>query len=306
MEIKQLETFVAVAKSLNFSKAAAALYISQPTVSTNISSLEKSVGAQLLVRNTKEVVLTKAGLDFLTYAQRILALRDQALHTVKGEVRDAPGSIDIISSTIPAQHLLPEIIAEFRKQRPNIIFRVDQADSRQVEREMRDFRHDFGMVGTVPSDDRLVHYPVYDDELVLVTPTDAPESAEEIRANFNEYITKVPFIMREQGSGTRAEIEAVLTRGGADAKALQTVAYLSDSHSILLAVSKGLGVSLISKIAAAMYVDAGLLRAVELDSHLFRRQIHLLYNREIWLSPVQQTFVDCARKFYTTSGGVVV
>lgn len=299
MEIKQLEAFVRVAKNLSFSKAAAEMYVSQPTVSANISSLEKSLGVQLLIRNTKEVSLTKSGLDFLVYAQKILSLQEQATHSVSGGGRDAAGVIDVISSTIPAQHLLPEIIASFQKQWPNIIFRVAQADSRQVEREMNGFRYDFGMIGTVPVSDRFIHYPVYDDELVLATPIDAPESADAMRGNFKEYITGVSFIMRESGSGTRAEIEALLSKIGVATRELRIAAYFSDAHSILLAVSKGMGVSLISKVAAAMYVDAGLLKTVEMNSPLFYRQIHLLHNKELWLSPIQQAFADYARQFYS-------
>lgn len=298
MEIKQLEVFICVAKNLSFSKTAETMYVSQPTVSAYISTLEKYLGVQLLIRNTKEVSLTKAGLDFLMYAKKILSLREQALHSVNGENRYAQGAIDIISSTIPAQHLLPEVIALFQKQWPTILFRVDQADSRQVEREMSSFRYDFGMVGTIPDDNRFIHFPVYDDELILVTPSETPESTEMIRERFAEYITSVPFIMRESGSGTREEIETIFSKIGVSSHDLRISAYFSDAHSILLAVSRGMGVSLIPKIAAAMYIDAGLLRAVEMNSLLFHRQIHLLYNKELWLSPLQKAFAEHVRQFY--------
>jgi len=298
MEIKQLEVFACVARNLSFSKTAEKMYISQPTVSSYISSLEKYLGAQLIIRNTKEVSLTKAGQDFLAYTKKILSLREQALYSINGKDRGARGVIDIISSTIPAQHLLPEIIASFQKQWPNISFRVDQADSRRAEREMSSFRYDFGLVGTIPDEDRFIHYPVYDDELVLVIPKETPEGPELIRDKFSDYITRVPFIMREAGSGTRAEIEALLSKIGVDSRDLRVSAFFSDAHSILLAVSHGMGVSLISRIAAAMYVEAGMLRVIEMNSVLFRRQIHLLHNKELWLSPLQQAFSDHIRQFY--------
>ena len=79
---------------------------------------------------------------------------------------------------------------------------------------------------------------------------------------------------------------------------LRMPAYFTDAHSILLAVSHGVGVSLISKIAAYMYVEAGLLKTVEMNNPLFRRQIYLIHNKELWLSPVQQAFADYARRFY--------
>ena len=298
MEIRQLETFVSVAKNLNFSRAAEEINLSQPTISTHISSLESYLGLQLLVRNTKEVSLTKAGRDFLGYAQKILAVRDEALIDVRGEDVNVRGNIDIISSTIPAQCLLPEIIAAFRKQRPNIVFHVDQADSGKVEREMSSFRYDFGMVGTAPDSIRFTHYPVCDDELVLILPNDTPQSPESIREGFADFIRQVPFIMRESGSGTRTEIENIFSKSGIEFSSLRIAAYFSDAHSILLAVSAGMGVSLISRVVAAMYVDAGLLRQVEMKSPLFHRQIYLLHNKELLLSPIQQVFCDYIRQFY--------
>jgi len=298
MEMKQLEIFVCVTRSLNFSKAAEEMYISQPSVSTHIRTLEKTLGTQLLVRSTKGVSLTKSGLDFLVYAKKILSLRDQALHDLNSADQHINGVIDIVSSTIPAQHLLPEIISSFQTQWPNIIFRVEQFDSRGVEQAMSGFRYDFGMVGTIPGGDHFNCRLIYDDELVLALPNNTHQKSEFIRENFATYILQSPFIMREIGSGTRAEIEILLAKIGIDLHDLHIPAYFSDAHSILLAVSRGMGVSLIPKVAAAMYVEAGLVRTVEMDNPLFRRQIYLLYNKALLLSPAQQAFADHAEQFY--------
>jgi DNA-binding transcriptional LysR family regulator len=296
MEIKQLEVFAAVAKNLSFSKAAEELFISQSTVSSHISSLEKTLGVQLLIRNTKGVSLSKAGVGFLTYTQKILSLKEQALMSVNAA--NYEGSIDIVSSTIPAQHLLPEIIAAFKRKWSKITIYVEQMDSRQVEKAMTDFRYDFGFVGAAPYDDRFIHYPIYDDELVLVVPNDTQESSDVICSNFPEFITKAPFITREKGSGTRAEIEALLSKIGVDAGKLQIPASFSDAHGVLSAVSNGMGVSLVSKVAATIYAKAKMIRLIEMNSPLFHRKIYILHNKEFWLTPIQQTFADFARQFY--------
>ena len=298
MEIRQLETFVSVAKNLNFSRAAEEINLSQPTISTHISALENYLGLQLLIRNTKEVSLTKVGKDFLGFAQKILAVRDQALHEIKGEDFNIRGNVDILASTIPAQYLLPEIIASFNLRWPNMIFHVEQADSRQVEREMSSFRYDFGMIGTVPDSSRFIHYPVCDDELVLILPNDTPQSPQSIREDFAGFIRQVPFIMRESGSGTRAETENIFSKTGVDLHEMRIVAYFSDANSILLAVSGGMGCALISRVAAAMYVNAGLLKQVEMESPIFHRQIYLLHNKESQLSLVQQFFCEHVCRFY--------
>jgi len=298
MEIKQLEIFLSVARNLSFSKAAEEMYISQPSVSTQINALEKILGSQLFIRNTKEVSLTKTGLGFLVYVQKILSVRDQALQNVCGKDRNANGVIDIISSTIPAQFLLPEIIASFQTEWPNIVFRVEQADSHRVGREMNSFRYDFGLVGTIPDNGRFKFSSVYDDELVLILSNSAEQNSKDIRENFADFIRQSPFIMRETGSGTRKEIETLFMKIGVEPRNLRVPAYFSDALSILQSVSCGMGVSLISKVAAKMYVDAGTLKMIEMDSPLFRRQIYLLHNKELWLSPTQQAFADHAQKYF--------
>ena len=291
MEIRQLEIFSCVAKKLSFSKAAEELYISQPTVSAQINSLEKMLNAQLLIRNTKGVCLTKVGEDFLTYAQKILTLRDQAVLSAGSDKHDMRGAIDIISSTIPAQHLLPGIISLFQKQWPNIVFHVDSADSAKVIAKMSSFKYDFGMIGTVP-DDTFIGRCIYDDELVLVVPKDFSGKIEPTAESFAKYITSAPFIMRESGSGTRKEIESLFSKLGIHYESLHIPAYFSDAHSILLAVSEGMGISLVSKIAASMYVKTGMVTQFRINSELFIRKIYLIHQKELWLSPLQQAFAD--------------
>jgi len=292
MEIKQLEIFISVAKKLSFSKSAESLYLSQPTVSAQINSLEKSLGAQLLVRNTKGVCLTKVGEDFFLYAQKILTLRDQAVIGASGNNHDISGAIDIISSTIPAQHLLPGIISSFQKKWPNIIVRVNSGDSEKVVSEMSGFKYDFGMVGTVPTDDRFSCHCIYNDELVLVVPKDFTSEISPTIGSFTKHITSAPFIMRESGSGTRVEIESLLKSLDIDHQKLHIPAYFSDAHSILLAVSEGMGLSLVPKIAAELYVSCGLVKQIEISDELFMRKIYLIHKKELWLSPMQKAFVD--------------
>jgi DNA-binding transcriptional LysR family regulator len=160
------------------------------------------------------------------------------------------------------------------------------------------------MVGTSTDDENgFNHRLIYNDALVLVCSNDTEDKSDYIREKFSEFLRKTPFIMRETGSGTRREIESILLKIGVDMENLRVPAYLPDSHSILLAVSHGMGVSLISKVAADMYVDAKLVKMIQMHSPLFRRQIFLLYNKALWLSPVQQAFCDHAERFYSSSSG---
>ena len=297
MELKHLEIFVCVAKTLSFSKAAEKLYVSQPTVSAGISALEKELRAQLLLRTTKEVSLTKAGSALLPYAQQMLSLKAHAQCSIGGMDKQMGGTIDIIASTIPAQHLLPEILAAFQRDWPNVQFHVKRADSREVERAMRSNTYDFGMVGAMPGG-RFICHPVYDDELVLAVPIGFQADEDAVRGDLAAHLLAHPFVMREAGSGTRTEIEGILAKLGMEMRQLRASAYFPDAHSILLAVSRGMGISLVPRVAASMYEKAGLLRVIGMNSPAFRRKIYLIHNREMQLGPLQQAFSDHALSFY--------
>lgn len=297
MEMKQLEAFCAVARHLSFSRAAKELFLSQPTISAQIAALEQKLGVQLVARTTKEIALTPAGRDFAVYAGNILALRDRALQEF-GAATPARGTLHILSSTVPAQHLLPEVVAAFRRDHPKVVFHVDQADSRAVMEGMTGFRYDFGFVGTAPADPRFVHHPVYLDKLVLALPQGLRAEPDAIRRDVAAFLRSHPILMREQGSGTRYETENLFAKLGITPQGLDVAAYFADTHSILQAVAQGLGIALVSKVSAALHIDAGLIAAVEVNSDLFARQIHLLYRRELTLSPLQQAFADFVRGFY--------
>lgn len=145
MDLKQLEAFVYVAKLNSFSKAADTIYLSQPTISSHINALEKELGTQLLIRSTKEVYPTKSGLDFFVYAQNMLALRDEAIHSVAQGGSSIRGEISLLASSVPAQYLLPSLIAVFQKSYPDILFKVRQSDSEQVGKMLSNCIYDFGI-----------------------------------------------------------------------------------------------------------------------------------------------------------------
>ena len=115
MNLKQLEAFVRVAETKSFSAAAKKLYLTQPTVSAHIASLEKELNTCLLVRNTKGVSLSESGKELYAYAEQILEL-EQKIRTRFGLDGGASGSVlRIASSTVPSQYLLPDIMSHFRK-----------------------------------------------------------------------------------------------------------------------------------------------------------------------------------------------
>lgn len=291
MEMKQLEVFVAVVQHNSFSKAADMIYLSQPTISAHISSLESEIGAQLLIRSTKAVYPTQIGKDLFHRAKNILALRDEAINSVNRVDPEMSGEISILASSVPAQFLLPEIITVFQKDYPHIVFDVHQADSLQVIEGILGYRYDFGIVGTSVNSRRLLTIPFYRDTLVMITPRSMIVNKGEMYRDLPAFLRNKPFVMRGDGSGTRVEMEQLLHKQGVCVQNLNIVAYLHDTQSILSAVSHGMGVSFVSKVAASAYEKSGQIKVYDLDQQAFSRELHVVFKKEMVLSPVQKLFV---------------
>ena len=132
MEFKQIEAFVNVIKYKSFSKAADASFLTQPTISTHISSLEKELGVTLIDRMGKESRPTKEGRAFYKYAINLINTREKALMEVGNAGNELSGIVDIRASSIPGQYIVPELMTGFRKLFPSVRFYLEQSDSETV------------------------------------------------------------------------------------------------------------------------------------------------------------------------------
>ena len=119
MNLKQLEAFVQVAEGGSFSKAAKELFLTQPTISAHVSSLEKELNVRLFIRNTKEVSLSEDGRDLYKYARQMVELEQKIEERFGSREEEERQCITIAASTIPAQYLLPKILLKFRERYPD-------------------------------------------------------------------------------------------------------------------------------------------------------------------------------------------
>ena len=122
MDFKQLEAFVYVVKLKSFSKAAQRIYLTQPTISAHINSLEKELDTKLIERGTKYVYPTKPGSILYQYAIKMLNLRDDACCSVKNYNKELKGTLSICASTVPSQYILPKVVSAFREEYPHVTF----------------------------------------------------------------------------------------------------------------------------------------------------------------------------------------
>lgn len=298
MNLKQLEAFVEVAEGGSFSKAAKNLYLTQPTISAHIAALEKELEVRLFVRNTKEVSLSVEGHTLYKYASQMVDL-EKRIEEEFGERRKlGKQCITIAASTIPSQYLLPKILAKFNEKYPDEQLRIMESDSLRVVNQVVEHMVDIGFTGTVLEKKHCKYIPFYKDELVIITPNtevyrkrmDAPDDI--------SWVLEEPIIMREEGSGTRKEAEKQLRCAGIRPEQLNVIASIENQETIIKSVCGGMGISLLSKLAAADKVDDGSALAFSIPGADKGRDINVVYNKNYQLSVSAERFLKVVKELY--------
>lgn len=296
MNLKQLEAFARVAETKSFSEAAKRLYLTQPTVSAHVSALEKELGVCLLLRTTKEVSLTEEGKALYGYAVQMLDL-EQEIREHFGRRKSGKSVLRIAASTIPSQYLLPEIMVRFRERYPGVRLSVAETDSAGVVGRIVSGEADIGFAGTVMEQKHCVYIPFYQDELVVIAPGEGagePESAGETAG----WIRRMPVILREEGSGTRKEAQRLLRQLGIELSELNIAASIENQETIKRSVRNGMGISILSRLAAEDEIRSGVLRAVPLGETGGKRNINLVFDRRFVHSAEAEALIDLVKEMY--------
>ena len=265
INLKQLESFVATVEHSGFTAAAAALYLTQSTVSAHVSALEQTLGVPLLVRGARRpVTLTPEGQNVYAQAREILnrCERLQAL----GPAEQPP--LRLGASTAPGQGLLPELLTGFLQRCPDSRYVLLRGDSARIHSLMLDSRVHLGFVGAAM--DPLQRQGV--SGLTL--------------------LTEQPLIRREPASGTRQSLEDYLRRSGIPADRLHPVAEIDTPEDVKAAVQRGLGVAVISALAVQEELAAGKLLSFDLDRSGVFRRIYLAWPAGCPLTAAERRFAD--------------
>lgn len=295
MNLKHLEIYIEVVEHKSFSKAADKLYVSQPSVSVAVNALERELGTQLLFRTTKTVLPTQSGSLFYDRAKQILTMCEQTkvdVYELSNPTAQAvlKGTIDVFASSVPAQYVLPEVIANFQKKHQDVNFNVMQLDSAEVVKQIVNQVAEVGLVGFKHDECKCRFTSIYQDRLLLI----GAQSCEPV--NIVKFLKTQPFISRERGSGTRDVYELFLSELDFDLRELNISTIFNNANSILQAVSRGMGVTIISELTAKFYLEHGLVHAIETDIPLPKRDLYLVTKNGVQLSAVAQRFIKFLSK----------
>jgi DNA-binding transcriptional LysR family regulator len=284
-----------VADLKSFSKAADDLFITQPTVSGHILSLEQSLSLRLFDRTSREARLTKAGEVFLKYASKILSFRKDLLNALSEFSQGIRGELSLGASTIPGEYLLPKLMGDFKREHPHFVVSLKIADTKEIVQYVLQDMVEFGVIGAKLNHPSL-HFEKYEeDEIIIVAPPDHPMTRRK-RVNVEE-LMKVPWIIREDGSGTQMAVEKALRKKGKSLKQFNVVMEMGSTSSVKEGVKAKLGLAFISRKATEEELHQGFLSRIDVEGmEPITRQIYIVSHLGRTLSPIGMEFIHFLKR----------
>lgn len=282
----RLRAFAALAREGSFSRAAAALYISQPAVSKHIASLEAEVGLQLATRPSAR--LTPAGEVLAVYVLRAEALLATAGRALSGISDADTGTLAVAASGIPGTYILPNLLAAFSASRPGVEIDVRLSTSAGAVELVRAHQVELAVVGGLTVPPELVVEELAEDQIVLVGPPSL--SGRRLRPKDLEAFV---WISREEGSSTRAAAQAARQQLGLhSARTLELPAW----EAVKLAVAAGAGIAAISRFAITVELRAGTLAVLDVPRWRLARTISVVNAADVPLTPPAEHFRDLIQR----------
>ncbi len=214
MELRHLRYFIALAGSLNFTRAAERVHVTQSTLSHQIRQLEDEVGQRLFDRNGKRVMLTEAGESFLAYADRALAVIDQGLGELKQTVAPISGTVRIGTTHTFNLGFLPDCIALFLKQNPTVKIVIEELSGDAITHGLQAEQLDIG-IGYRPEMPEGIRFePLFNEELALIVAQTHP-LAKRKRLRIAE-LHRESLVLLPQSFSTRRLLDECFNAAGAE------------------------------------------------------------------------------------------
>lgn len=297
MNLKQLESFSYIIETNSFSEAAKKLFLTQPTISSHISLLEKELSTQLLIRTTKDVIPTDAGKKLYTYAKQMLQIQNTILEEFHVKSEYEKNVITLGASSIPEQYILPEILPKYLKKNKNE-FKIGQGDSFEIINQVVNKEIEIGLVGTQIETSNCIFEPFYKDKLVVITPVNQKYLQMKEEGFHIKDLLKEPIIMREEGSGTRKEIKKFLNHMKINDGSLNIIATLNSTEAIKRSVANNMGISIISNLAVQDYIKDKRVLAFDLAEENIYRNLYIVRNKEMYMSKSSLKFIKFMREIF--------
>ncbi len=288
MDFHQLRIFSEVFRQRSFTRAAEVLHISQPTISEHIKNLEGELACQLFDRLGRTIIPTAEAELLFPRAQQLLDALNRLQDDLVRSREEISGEIVLGASTIPGTYIIPGRAVEFSKLHPRITFQVIIEDTSRITRMILDHELFCGIVGARTDSDKLTYLPILHDELVLVGRPDLHPA----RALTPAQLTRLPFLLREEGSGTRSIMEEYFATLDLSCTDLNVVATLGSTAAVKEAARQGLGVTILSRLAVTRELADHTLNELPIKGLRMGRDFFLVHHQQRTLPVHYQIFLQ--------------
>ena len=274
MNLQHLRYFLAVARTGGFTQAAREMHVTQPTVSSGVSELERSLGVKLFNRDSRHVALTTDGRLLLSYAIQVEDLLEEAGERL--ERRDLEPGEGFQFGAIDAAviYLLPEILKEYMRSYPGVALKTQVAPSRYLVEDLLMNRSEFALIHLPYSHPKIETVPIYRDEMPLVVGSGhrfAHRDEVDLAA-----VVEEPLILFHADSVSRKVVDEKLAEAGLE---LGAVMELRSPEAMRKLVEAGVGISFLPQLTVRESLASGALKTVGVRGVAFEREIGVAWRR---------------------------
>ena len=287
INLNHLRIFYYAAREKNLTKAAEALFVTQPAVTMQIKALEKCLEVALFRKRGKFLELTNEGTVLYKYAEKIFGVVDEMEHALKGFTSLTHGSLIIGTTRSFARHLMPGLLSRYQEKFPGIKVSLEVGSSSEIAEGVAAFKYDLGIIGRLPLPSKVKAIPYTPEEFCLVVSPDhrfAKRGVVSCRELQNE-----PIIIREPGSGSRHFMLSFLASHGVEPSVLVEAGSVEFIKEYVI---QGRGISFLYKPEVRLEAKMGLLKPLELVEGPIFIQTEIVVPEGVTLSPPSRAFLE--------------
>lgn len=293
MDINKLKVFISVFKRRSFSKASEELYLTQPTVSDHIRSLEEELGCRLFDRLGRSIMPTREAEMLFDRALEIVEKAENLRNVISASGGKISGELVIGASTIPGTYILPYAMYKFMAEHPKVHFKTIISDSKDIVEKVLRYELIVGVVGAKLINSMVNYIPFHDDDLIAV----ASPSLTGSRERSLRSLTELPIVLREEGSGTRRETERIFGTKRINIDMFRVSGILGSTEAVKEAVKAGMGFSIISKVAVEDELRYGDLVEIKISDVKMKRKFYIVTHRRRTVPQVYNVFIEYLKGF---------
>ena len=289
--LQQLRILKTVATEKNFTKAAAALYLSQPSLSKQIKTLEKNLNILLINRGPNKISLTESGKVLLHYSERILLLCEESCRALIDLKTGNRGQLTIGASQTIGTYLMPRILVLFAKNYPQINLKTQVYSTRIISKKIINREINIAIVGGEITDSlkkNLIIQPFVSDELSLIISKSHP-FAKKLKINKKDLYC-LNFITLNKNSTIKNFIDNILIQNQIETMKLKTTLELNSIEGIKTAVNLGLGAAFVSSSTIEKEINLKTIAIIEIENIKITRKLSIISSAQFYKSKAFRIF----------------